>query len=464
MSNNDMQKTKLKEPKQKKTKLKKAKQKKPYSKLRKLLLAAEILFTVFIVSILVVLYVPTVKAAVVKAVTGSQIGRSIISYFGQQSYDDSVYDADFDETLIKTNDNLNTKYTSEEYTNFVIFGIDSRTSQFDDSTLSDSILIVSMNNNTGEVNICSVYRDTFLEIQHNDGSTTYNKVNAAYSSGGAVAALSTLNTNLDLEITDYVVVNFAGVEKIIDELGGIEVNLTDGEVAQINKHMKSTILNTGSAYSPVSSSGENITLNGTQAVTYCRIRKTTFYDPDTGEAINDDYGRAARQRLVVAKLVEKAKKIGVSEIINIMELILDSNTEDSKIISTSFTLDELLEMVPVVFNFELSGSEGFPFDLTTKTINGGSYVIPADLESNVVSLHKYLYDDDDYQPTSTVSEISSYISSYTGIYASSSSTDDSDSSESDSGDSDSDETDSETVADTYTGDYDYDDGGISDLY
>lgn len=431
----------------------KKKSKKQFGIFRKILLAAEILFGIFLVSALVILYVPNVKAAVINAIAGSSIGQNIISHLGKESYEQSVLDADFDESLIQTND---ISYSDEEYTNFVIFGIDSRNSQFDDATRSDSILIVSMNNTTGNVNICSVYRDSYLEIQHNDGTTTYDKVNAAYSSGGATAALNTLNKNLDLDLTDYVVVNFAGVEKIIDELGGITVNLTDAEVAQINKHMKSTILNTGSAYSPVSSSGENITLNGTQATTYCRIRKAAFYDPDTGEKITDDYGRAARQRLVISKLVEKAKEASVTELTNIMQLIFDSNTEDSKIISTSFTFDELLEMLPVALNFEIDGSEGFPMELTTTYIGKVSYVVPKNLSDNVTLLHQFLFDEEDYVPTDTVVEISDSISLYTGIYGTSEAT------TYDDYVTDDDDMDTDTTSDDE--DYDYDDDGVSDLY
>lgn len=446
-----------------------------YRKAKKALLALEILFGAVLAAALIVLYVPAVKAAVVKGVASSSIGAKVISYLSRESYDSSVLDTDFDESQVTTNDLTGANIT-DEYINFVIFGIDARDSSFDEGTRTDSILIVSINTGSGEVKICSVYRDTYLQIQNTDGTTLYSKVNSAYATGGAVSALNTLNTNLDLNLTDYVVVNFSGVEKIIDELGGIEVNLTDAEVAQINKHMKTTIVNTGSAYSPVSSSGENITLNGTQAVTYCRIRKAAFYDPETGEKISDDYGRAARQRLVISQLIEKAQDAGISELINIANLIFESNTEDSQIIGTSFTLDEIIEMIPVVFDFELSGSEGFPAELTTTSIGGASCVVAMDLEDNVAALHEFLFDDEDYTPSSTVSEISSYISGYTGIYSygevSYDETDDDDSSDDSSGsdeDSGSDDSDSSAWA-TSSGtilssdDYDYDDGGISDLY
>lgn len=425
------------------------------TRLKKILKVVEIVFAVCVILFNVILYVPPVKAALVEGLAKTTIGQSIIKLFGTQAYDGSVFDASFDSKKIKTND-LEYNY-SEEYTNFVLFGIDSRTSQFDDSTNSDSILIVSVHNTTSEVKMVSVYRDSIFRVYNMDGTYNYFKINSAYSVGGAEGAINTLNQNLDLQITDYVTVNFSGVAKIIDTLGGIEVNLTDAEVSQLNRHMKSTISTTGEYSEPVSKSGENIKLNGIQATTYCRIRKATFYDPDTGEAISNDFGRAARQRSVIMKLVEKAKTASVGELTDMINTVLDTNTENSKIISTSFTFDEIVGMLPIIFDFSLSGSQGFPSELTTGTINGGSYVIPKGLSANVTDLHEFLYGEENYVPTSTVEDISTYIEGYTGI--------------------------SEYTAGGYTSeyltgkgtvegtneekgskDYDYDDGGISDFY
>lgn len=111
-----------------------------------------------------------------------------------------------------------------------------------------------------------------------------------------------------MDIQDYVTVNFAGVAEIIDKLGGITVNLTDDELSQLNFHLLGTANAMGKYATPVKKSGKNIKLNGLQATTYCRIRKATFYDPDTGDRVSDDFGRAARQRSVMMKLVEKGKK------------------------------------------------------------------------------------------------------------------------------------------------------------
>lgn len=433
----------------------KAQQRKSLKIKKRILLAVEIAIAICAVVCAVVALVPSIRSSAIKAMASTSVGKNLVSLFGQETFDRTVYDISFDEDKIQMND-VEYNY-STEYTNFVMFGIDSRTSQFDDSTNSDSILIVSIHNTTGEVRMVSIYRDTYLRIYEEDGSYYYGKINSAYAIGGAEGAINTINKNMDLQITDYVTVNFSGVAKIIDALGGIEVNLTEDELYQLNKHLKSTISTTGEYAPGISAPGENIHLNGIQATTYCRIRKATFYDPETGDAIRDDFGRSARQRLVIMKLVEKAKNAGIAELTEIMNTILSANTEEQKIIKTSFTLDEMVEMLPIIFNFSLEGNQGFPRKLSTGTINGVSYVMAKGVERNVKILHEFLYGQEDYQPTSTITEIDSDVQYQTGIGE-------------DSGDDTVDDTvikaqgytsEPETEA---TSEFDYDDGGKSDFY
>ena len=257
---------------------------KKVKRLKKLVTTVEVIFAVLLILCGIVLFVPNVKAALLKEMTTTSIGQTIIGWFGKAAYEEGILDTNFDNNKLRTNE-LKYNY-SKEYTNFVMYGVDSRAGEVDASN-SDSILIISIHNTTGEVKMVSVYRDTFLGIYDGEGSLTkYFKVNSAYAAGGPEGAINTLNKNLDLDLTDYVTVNFAGVAKVIDTLGGITVNLTDDEVSQLNHHLKSTISSTGEYARPIKHSGKNIKLNGIQATTYCRIRKATFYDPDTGDAIS----------------------------------------------------------------------------------------------------------------------------------------------------------------------------------
>lgn len=422
---------------------------KTIKRLRGLLTSIEVIFGILVVMLVVVMYVPSVKTQVVKLMTGTEIGQKIITWWGNNAYDENVRDLNFNKNNIKTNQ-LKYNY-SEEYTNFVLFGVDSRNGEVDASN-SDSILIVSVHNTTGEVKMVSVYRDTYLGIYSADGYVNkYFKVNSAYAGGGPEAAINTLNMNLDLNITDYVTVNFSGVAEIIDTLGGIRVNLTEDEKQQLNYHMSSTCSSIGVKPKYVKKTGKNIKLNGIQATTYCRIRKATFYDPKTGEAVRDDFGRAARQRSVMMKLVDKAKEASFSELQQMVSGVMNANTDTNRIISTSFTFDEIVNMIPIIFDFKLSGSQGFPSNLQTGTINGASLVIPKGLAENVTDLHKYLYGEEDYQPTSVVNTLSSRVQSDTGISADG--TIGIDMSEK-----------ANQVPEKAPDDYDYDDGGKSDFY
>lgn len=430
------------------------KQLKTIKRLKKLTLVIEILFGILLIIASVVLFVPGMKTELIKGMAGNSVGQKIISWFGNKAYADSVFDKNFDNNKLKTNE-LKYNY-GEEYTDFVMFGVDSREGEVDTSN-SDSILIVSIHNTTGEVKMVSVYRDTMLGICDNTGNINqYFKVNSAYSYGGPEGAINTLNLNLDLDIKDYVTVNFGGVAQIINELGGITVNLTEDELAQLNHHLKSTISSTGEYAPPVSRSGKNVKLNGIQATTYCRIRKATFYDPKTGDAISNDFGRAARQRSVIMKLVESAKKASISELQGMVETVLNGKNKKGNIISTSFTFEEIINLLPIIFDFQLSGSQGFPSTLQTGTFGGVSYVVPSGLSANVTSLHEYLYGEKDYVPTDSVNAVDSAITAKTGISQYSSGYNPTESGK--NTEAPTEETTTENI------DYDYDDKGKSDFY
>ena len=380
---------------------------------RRIMTTLEVIFGIIFISVAVVMFVPGVKTELVKAAATTSIGKKFISWMGSKAYADSVLDKNFNSKNLKTN-KLKYNY-SQEYTNFVLFGVDSREGEVDTSN-SDSILIVSIHNTTKEVKMVSVYRDTMLGICDKTGTINqYFKVNSAYSYGGPEGAINTLNLNLDLDLKDYVTVNFGGVADIITKLGGITVNLTDDELAQLNHHLKSTISSTGQYAPQVAHSGKNIKLNGIQATTYCRIRKATFYDPKTGEPVSDDFGRAARQRSVMEKLVEKAKKAGVSELQGMVETVLNDKNAKGQIITTSFKFDEIVNLLPIIFDFKLSGCTGFPSTLQTGTFDRTSYVVASGLSNNVSKLHEYLYGEKNYVPTENVNSVDYAVTSKTGI-------------------------------------------------
>ena len=192
------------------------------------------------------------------------------------------------------------------YTNIALFGLDSRGKDLGEGNRSDTIMIASINNETKKVKLVSVYRDTMLK--QNGGH--YDKANAAYSVGGPKAAINMLNENLDLNIKDYVSVNFLALADVIDMIDGIDVDMTYEEVVHMNNYCVETSKVTGKKYKKIKPEvAGTFRLNGVQAVSYARIRYTE----------GGDYKRTERQRLVLEKTMNKMKTQDLSTINKIVD-------------------------------------------------------------------------------------------------------------------------------------------------
>lgn len=280
--------------------------------------------------------------------------------------------------------------TQTGYLNVALFGLDGRETDPDMGARSDTIIIASLNRETGEVKMSSIYRDTLL--QQKDG--TYNKANAAYSFGGAEDAIAMLNKNLDMDIEKYVTVDFAALVDVIDAVGGVEIDVTEEEIPYLNNYAVEVIKNTGVDSAPVTQPGKQL-LNGVQATGYARIRYTK----------GDDFKRTERQRAVIEQIVKKMQASNLRTINKIIDKVFSK-------VETNFTMTEILAYAKNAMSYKLAESQGFPSDNTTPTLTGiGSSVVPNTLESNVIQLHKYFFGDDGYTPSSTVKTISSEIES-----------------------------------------------------
>lgn len=286
-----------------------------------------------------------------------------------------------------------TKEALEGYTNIALFGLDNRTVGKYESGNSDTIMIASINNDTKEVKILSVYRDTYLNVKEG----TYGKINSAYSYGGPKNAIAALNKNLNLDITNYVAVDFGAVVDAVDLLDGIELTLTDEEVKIMNDNYIDEINEVTNHSSEKLSGGGTYKVDGVQALAYCRIRYTA----------GDDFRRTERQREVLTKMIEKAKGSSISTVSKLIEAMFGE-------ISTSFTSKEMLSLASSVMDYELVGNHGWPFELYTGNIGSQSMVVPTDLETNVQELHEYLFSEEN-NVSNTVKGISEYIVNYTGL-------------------------------------------------
>lgn len=274
------------------------------------------------------------------------------------------------------------------YLNVALFGVDSRERDLGVGNRTDCIIVASLNKETKEVKMVSVYRDTLLDLSEG----TLQKCNAAYSFGGPTMAINMLNMNLDLDIQNYVTVDFSAIADAIDLLGGIEIEVLEEEIEPINQYVTETASVAGKEANYISGAGMQH-LDGVQATTYARIRSTA----------GGDFTRTERQRIVIEKIVEKAQQSDLKTINSIIDTVFPN-------ISTNFTITEILNYAKYFAEYKLSDNTGFPFDKTTDMLTGcGSVVIPVDLADNVRQLHEFLFGTVGYTPSSTVQSIAGAI-------------------------------------------------------
>ncbi len=276
----------------------------------------------------------------------------------------------------------------EGYRNIALFGVDSRQNALDKSTHSDTIIIASINNKTKDVKLASVYRDTYVNIPDKN---TFSKINAAYFRGGYSLALSTINTNFDLDISEYVTVNFQALVDAIDLLGGITIDVQPNEVKYVNGYTRELNRINKTNVAGIKSSGEQL-LNGTQATAYARIRYTA----------GGDYKRTARQRLVIQKVFDKLKKSDLKTVNNFINQVFPN-------VSTNLSSSELLSLSKDVLSYNITDQTGFPFEPDAHTYQKVSYVFPVDLAANVTKLHEFLFEETGYVPSQKVKNYSKEI-------------------------------------------------------
>ena len=315
----------------------------------------------------------------------------LLVYSKLNKVESGIGDIDKDDVNIELDSQ--TAEALEGFTNIALFGLDNRQTGNYDGGNSDTIMIASIDNDTKQVKLVSVYRDTFLNVKDD----TYAKINSAYAYGGPKNAIAALNKNLNLDIVDYVAVDFGAVVEAIDLLDGIELTLTDQEVQIMNDNYIDEINKVTSHKSGKLSGDGTYTVDGVQALAYCRIRYTA----------GDDFKRTERQRTVLTKMIEKAQGSSISTVSSLIDSMLGD-------ISTSFTGKELLALVSSVMDYKLADTHGWPFELCTGSYGSkGSLVVATDLETNVKELHEYLFGEKN-DLSNTVTGISDYIINYTG--------------------------------------------------
>ena len=305
------------------------------------------------------------------------------------------------EENIVFNESVEENQEMKGYRNIAMFAVDSRKGKLGKGQRTDTIMIASINQDTGDVKLCSVYRDTYLNL----GNDKYNKANAAYAQGGPEQALNMLNWNFDMNITEYITVGFDALIEVIDALGGVQIDVAENEINDLNNYQRSMFVEDEN--DPLN---ENIvkvtepglqTLNGLQATAYCRIRY-----------VGDDYGRTERQRKVLMACMDKAKQASPTTLVEILNSAIDD-------VSTNLDLGEMASILQDVNSYQIVAQDGVPFESNRSTGNIGSKgdcVVPLDLTDNVTMLHEFLFGVENYAPSEQVQEYSEKIKSDTAAY------------------------------------------------
>lgn len=310
----------------------------------------------------------------------------------------SMDHADVDDNNIGINPTVESQL--EGYRNIAVLGVDARADDDETQCRSDAMIVASINEETDDVKMFSVYRDTLLDV----GDEGLDKITHAYFYGGAERSLYALNKNLDMNIHEVVVVNWKTVADVIDAVGGIEIDVQESEIEEMNHFIPNTAKNVDGPDDLIEGPGKQ-TLNGVQAVTYSRIRK---------DAATGDYRRNERMKIVFKETFKELKQAGFLRMFNVARKAMPE-------IKTNMSTGDILGMMIKFRSFDMTDSTtGFPYDVASWTGSAAAgyawYGPPVNLTNNVSKLHDQFFDQSGYVPTETVQEISSRISQLTGIY------------------------------------------------
>ena len=257
---------------------------------------------------------------------------------------------------------------SDEWWNILLLGTDNR---YEESTYgrTDSMIILSVNTATKQAKLTSLMRDTWTPIPGHGKA----KLNAATVYGGPELLMRTIQENFGIEINDYALINITGMADIIDILGGVYLDVTEDERKALNKGLFD--LSSRSGMEKLQQSGENILLNGNQAVAFSRIRK-----------IDSDYVRTERQRTVLTAVAERLKEAGVTGITGVVMNLKD-------FVETNLGFTDLMTLAYVGLQLDLSAIDQLrlPADGTYKSGTfDGVWCIKPDFDQNAAILKRFL--------------------------------------------------------------------------
>ncbi len=303
-------------------------------------------------------------------------GVSCVGFYGYQTVERLLSSFNTDEPL-NENEYISQSelYSNPNQVNILLIGIDARANEDDEDSRSDTMMLVTIDNVNGQIKLTSFLRDSYVEIA---GKNWNEKLNAAYFRGGVQMLSDTLELNFKVDIQYYVLVNFEIFTTIVDMLGGINVDVTQKESDYVATSKKPNI--------PVEiPAGEDVLLNGEQALWYARIRK-----------LDSDFMRTKRQRKVITAMVDKALTKDFSELLELAEAVIP-------LVKTNLTSEEFMSLglnalKDKAYSYDIV-SHQVPADGTWSSRNitnvGSSLVM--DMDKNVELLHAFLSEEQEVE-------------------------------------------------------------------
>lgn len=265
----------------------------------------------------------------------------------------------------------------ESITNIALFGLDQQ--NINEPGRSDSIMILTIDKKHKKVKLSSIMRDSYVNIKGHG----MDKLNHAYAFGGPELAIKTINENFHLNIEDYVTVNFFNMEKIVDALGGVELDIKKEEVSIMNYYIDELANLEKEKPLHIKNAGKQL-LNGRQTVAYTRNRYSG----------NGDFERAERQRRVMTALMEKIKNAGITRYLGIV-------SDLAPYVATSIPKGEIGDICKDLLTSGINTieQERFPLDgyCEGKTINGVWYLV-FDIPATKDHVYKYIFEDIKSEP------------------------------------------------------------------
>ncbi len=283
------------------------------------------------------------------------------------------------------------------YRNIALLGTDGRADESYDVSRTDAIIVLSFEKRTGDLKMISVMRDSYLKFEYFEGELILDKVTHANVFGGATNTCAALNRGLDLNIDEFILFNWKAVSDAVDTFGGIEIDVKEGEISDLNRWGPETARNVGGTYTEITEPGKQ-TLDGVQATTYCRIRKSS----------GGDSSRTTRYKKVVMATMKKALT-QPGKLKDLSENVFPQ-------IRTNMTQKDILSLVPLAARMDMEGGISWPEEYYAGLLSDGiSYVVPTTLETEVQRLHKEAFEQDNYELSDEAADLNAEIINSTGI-------------------------------------------------